>query len=170
MKAVIQPLAWGIAMASMLALASGVALDLVVGTTQAAVIQHEHHGHATSALVVEGQQWATDAALRDGMTRLRDAAASALPSDPAQPISERQAMQLQAAVEAHVSFLVANCDLPEQADAALHGLLAELLNGAKALAEPAEREQGARHILAALQRYPEIFAAPLWNDAAGDHH
>lgn len=36
MKAIIQPLVWGLAMASMLALASGVALDLVVGTTQAA--------------------------------------------------------------------------------------------------------------------------------------
>lgn len=37
MKAVIQPLAWGLAMASMLALASGVALDAVVDTAQAAV-------------------------------------------------------------------------------------------------------------------------------------
>ncbi|MCG6539878.1 hypothetical protein MCB86_07280 [Pseudomonas sp. KSR10] len=37
MKAVIQPLVWGLAMASMLALASGVALDLVVSPTQAAV-------------------------------------------------------------------------------------------------------------------------------------
>lgn len=32
MKAILQPLIWGLAMASMLALASGVALDVVIGS------------------------------------------------------------------------------------------------------------------------------------------
>ncbi|EQM76016.1 hypothetical protein [Stutzerimonas stutzeri] len=34
MKAIIQPMVWGLAMASMLALASSVALDLAVGSLQ----------------------------------------------------------------------------------------------------------------------------------------
>ncbi|HCJ28562.1 MAG TPA: DnrO protein [Pseudomonas sp.] len=164
MKAVIQPLAWGLAMASMLALASGVALDLVVDTAQAAVIHHDHDGHTAVASAVSDRQWPTDAALREGMTRLRKAADTALPNDPARPIGASQAMQLQADVEENVSFLIANCELPEQADAALHGLLADLLKGAKALAEPAERAQGAHRILATLNRYPEVFAPPHWNE------
>lgn len=38
MNAVIQPMLWGIAMATMLALASGVALDVVVESTQVAAM------------------------------------------------------------------------------------------------------------------------------------
>lgn len=170
MKAVIQPLAWGLAMASMLALASGVALDLVVGPTQAAVSQHDHGEHKPALPATGGQQWATDEALREGMTRLRQALDAALPSDPTQAISASQAMQLQADVEENVSFLIANCELPEQADAALHELLADLLRGAKALAEPAERDQSAQRILATLQHYPEVFAAPHWRDTAAASH
>ena len=94
MKVVIQPLVWGIAMASMLALASGVALDMVVGTTQAAAL-HEGHGAHAAPPAVASQQWATDAALREGMTRLRAAVHAAVPNDPAQSIDDRQATALQ---------------------------------------------------------------------------
>ncbi len=159
MKAVIQPFAWGVAMASMLALASGVALDVVVDSTQAAVM---HEGHATRAPAGD-QQWPTDAALRTGMTRLRAAVDSTLPDDPARPMGELQALRLKKEVEDSVSFLIANCELSDQADAALHGLLADLLNGAKALTEPAERAAGAEQVVTALQQYPALFAPPHWS-------
>lgn len=165
MKAVIQPLAWGLAMASMLALASGVALDVVVDTAQATSTHDGHGTHAAMPTDAE-QQWATDTALREGMTRLRQAAEAALPDDPAQSISERQALALQKDIEDGVSYLIANCDLDAQADAALHGLLTDLLGGAKALAEPAERAEGAQRIRAALQRYPTLFAPPHWSETA----
>ena len=163
MKAVIQPLAWGLAMASMLALASGVALDVVVDTAQATVTHDGHGAHAAPPAGGE-QQWATDAALREGMTRLRLAAEDALPDDPAQPIGERQALALQKEVEDSVSYLIANCELSAQADAALHGLLADLLGGAEALAVPAERADGVQRIHVALERYPNLFAPPHWNE------
>ncbi|WP_019340388.1 hypothetical protein [Stutzerimonas stutzeri] len=163
MKAIIQPLAWGLAMASMLALASGVALDVVVDTAQATVLHDGHGAHAAPPVGGE-QQWATDAALREGMSRLRQAVNAALPADPAQSISERQALALQANIEDGVSYLIANCELDAQADAALHGLLADLLGGANALAEPAQRGEGAQQIRTALQRYPTLFAPPHWNE------
>lgn len=170
MKAVIQPLAWGVAMASMLALASGVALDLVVDSAQAAAPHnHDHDRHLAAAPSINDQKWPTDAALRKGMTQLRDAAERALP-DGSASIDARVAKQLQTAVEDNVSFLIANCELSEQADAALHGLLADLLKGAKALAETAEQEHGAQLVLATLQRYPDVFAAPHWSESAiADH-
>jgi hypothetical protein len=163
MKAVIQPLAWGLAMASMLALASGVALDVVVDTTQAAVMHEGHGTHATPSAGSD-QQWTTDAALRNGMTRLREAVDTALAGDHVQTISERQALVLQKEVEDNVSYLIANCELSEQADAALHGLLADLLKGANAMADPAERAAGTQQIVAALQHYPTLFAPPHWSD------
>ncbi|MCQ4285865.1 DnrO protein [Pseudomonas stutzeri] len=171
MKAVIQPLAWGVAMASMLALASGVALDLVVDSAQAAAPHnHDHDRHLAAAPSINDQKWPTDAALRKGMTQLRDAAEGVLPDGSARPIDAQAAKQLQTAVEDNVSFLIANCELSEQADAALHGLLADLLKGAKALAETAEKEQGAQLVLATLQRYPDVFAAPHWSESATADH
>lgn len=162
MKAVIQPMAWGLAMASMLALASGVALDVVVGSTQAAVMHDDHATHAAPP-TVDDQQWPTDAALRTGMTRLREAVDRAMPVDPAETLDERQALRLKKEVEDSVSYLIANCELSEQADAALHGLLADLLNGAKALVNPTERAAGTRQIVDALQHYPALFAPPHWS-------
>lgn len=157
-------------MASMLALASGVALDLVVDSAQAAAPNHHgHDGHSAAAPSINDQQWPTDAALRKGMTQLREAVNVALP-DGSASIDARAAKQLQTAVEDNVSFLIAHCELTEQADAALHGLLADLLKGAKALAEPAEQEQGAQLVLATLHRYPDVFAAPHWSESTTADH
>ncbi|MBA1261330.1 DnrO protein [Stutzerimonas stutzeri] len=169
MKAVIQPLAWGLALASILALASGVALDVVISTAHATQSHHDHASPA-AAPAATGEQWATDAPLREGMTRLQRSVEAALAGNPAQPIGEAEAIQLQKDVETHVSYLLENCQLPEQADAALHVLLIDLLKGAEALSEPAEREQGIQRILASLHQYPELFAAPHWSEPDSHSH
>ncbi|MBU0812789.1 MULTISPECIES: hypothetical protein [Stutzerimonas] len=61
MKAVIQPLAWGLAMASMLALASGVALDVVIDTAQATG-SHNELGTRPALPADIDQRWTTDTA------------------------------------------------------------------------------------------------------------
>ena len=160
MKHVIQPLAWGIAMASVLAMASSFALSMVT-TAHAASDDHAHHTHQAAASVEAGQ-WATDEGLREGMTRLRTSVNRAIPHDPAQPLKADAAIRLQKDVDAAVSYMIANCKLPGAADAALHGLLIELLKGAEALSEEAEREKGVQQIVSTLERYPEVFAAPHW--------
>lgn len=162
MKQVIQPLAWGIAMASVLALASSFALNVVVPTAHAAGDDHAHHAHQAAA-PAEAGQWATDEGLREGMTRLRASLNQAIPHDPAQPLDAETAIQLQKDVDAAVSYMIANCKLPGAADAALHGLLIDLLKGAEALSEETDREKGVQQIVATLERYPEVFAAPHWN-------
>ena len=169
MKAAIQPLAWGLALASILALASGVALD-VVSTAHAAQSHQDHASHSADAPAASGERWATDAPLREGMTRLQRSAEVALAGDPAQPLGDAEAIQLQKDVETHVSYLIENCQLSEQADAALHVLLIDLLKGAEALSEPADRDQGVERILASLHRYPELFAAPHWSEPDSHDH
>jgi hypothetical protein len=162
MKHVIQPLAWGIAMASVLAMASSFALNFVVGTAHAASGEHANHAHQ-AADPAASSQWATDEGLREGMTRLRTAVDKAMPQDAAKPLSAKTAIQLQKDVDAAVSYMIANCKLPGEADAALHRLLIDLLKGAEALSEEAQREEGIEQIVATLKRYPDVFAAPHWN-------
>jgi len=148
MKQYLQPLAWGMAMASIVAVASGFALSMVASTAQAAMA-HDHgpHGQAMISEPPPGARWSTDEALREGMTRIHEAVAD-----------------LQRDIEAATSYLIANCKLPEAADAGLHGLLIDLLRGAEALSEADQREQGLQRLVEALERYPQLFAEPLWRD------
>lgn len=154
MKKVIQPLAWYLVLASVLALASSFALNLVSGTVYAAGFAHDHqHGaSAPVALPPEGDRWVSDAPLREGMARIRQLVEqqAALPRD------------LERALEAEVATLIERCRLAPQADAALHLLLGELLSGAEALAAGAEREQALARMHGALHRYPQLFADPHW--------
>ncbi|WAE51855.1 hypothetical protein OSV15_19630 [Stutzerimonas frequens] len=43
-------------------------------------------------------------------------------------------------------------------------MLIDLLRGAEALSEADQREQGLQRLVDALERYPQLFAAPLWRD------
>lgn len=167
MKA-LQPLIWGLALALMLALASSFALSLAIGTAWAGE-SHRHHDHApaTVGAPAPAEKWATDQPLRSGMARIRQAALQALPAGRPQPISDDQASVLSRDIQAATAYMIDNCTLAPQADAALHGVLAELLQGAEALPRAAEREQAGARILAALARYPELFDDPHWNAPEG---
>jgi len=164
MKAVIQPLAWGIAMASILAVATGFALAVTSGTVQA--VEHSHsqhaHGEQVSISAPDGQRWATDPSLREGMSRIQDAVQQALPSAPQAPLGAAEAAQLRDTSNDAIAYMVDNCELPAEADAALHLLLAELIEGANALSQAERREAGLEHIVTALQHYAATFDEPLW--------
>ena len=164
MKAVLQPLAWGLAMASILAMATGVALGLATSSIQAAEPAHSHHGHSTASQILapSGEKWPTDASLREGMTRIQDAVHKALPSTPTAPLTANQAAQLRETTDSAIVYMVDNCALEPEADAALHVLLAELIKGTDALSHAELREAGLEYIVSALQRYSEAFDQPLW--------
>lgn len=161
MKAVIQPLAWGVATASMLAIATSLALGFTAGTIQAAEHAHGHQDHSEQPLQLpaDGHKWATDAGLREGMTRVREAMPQGATTE---PLGTNEAAKLQAATQSAVAYMVEHCELTAEADAALHGLLAEQIRGADALSHAESREAGLALIASALQRYSDVFAEPLW--------
>src|SRR5690606_16683707 len=164
MKAVIQPLAWGIAMASILAVATGFALAVTSGTVQA--VEHSHgqhaHGEQVSISVPDGQRCATDPSLREGMSRIQDAVQQALPSAPQAPLGTTEAARLREATQAAIAYMVDNCELRAEADAALHLLLVELIEGTNALSQAGRREAGMEHIVTALQHSALTFDEPRW--------
>lgn len=82
--------------------------------------------------------WATDAPLREGMGRIR-LSVEALGHYEQGHMGAEQAVEMAANVEKDVNFLIANCKLDPDADAALHAIIARLLKGAHALkADPAD--------------------------------
>ncbi|MBO0611455.1 hypothetical protein [Thiothrix fructosivorans] len=110
---------------------------------------HEAHG-AVSMELNAGKRWETDEPLRLGMQRIRDAAA------------QQQGVALASTTKEQVSYLIANCKLDSKADAALHGIIGQLLTGADMLSKNPESSEGMEKIRHALHQYPDYFNHPGW--------
>lgn len=124
---------------------------------------HRHDGQTQELPdVAQSALFATDAPLRAGMARVRNAVAANVPDHRQRGLSREQAAALASEIEQSVSYLFANCRLEPAADAALHGLLAQLLQGAAALRRDPSADDGMPAVLAALERYPRSFLDTQW--------
>lgn len=68
-------------------------------------------------------------------------------------------------VEAQVSYIVDNCKLKPEADAQLHVLIGEMMQGLDIMRgkdTQAARRQGAEKIVGTLDTYPKFFDHPGW--------
>ncbi|HEY9150585.1 MAG TPA: hypothetical protein VIQ75_07250 [Gammaproteobacteria bacterium] len=129
---------------------------------------HDHQAHATQeagGLVLnEGERWNTDAALREGMERVRASFAEVLPAYKRGELSPEAATDAAQAIEDHVAFMVENCKLEPAADAVLHVLVAELLQGAAGLRQAPASPEGLPRIHGVLRDYPRYFDHPGWEE------
>lgn len=126
---------------------------------------HQHHAPTpAAAAVVPGQRWDTDAPLRTGMRKIRTAV-DALQHYEHGHMGPEQAVVLATQVQEQVAYLVANCKLKPQADAALHVIIAELSVGAQALRSSPADTSVIAPMRQAVQRYPQQFNDPGWSPA-----
>ena len=131
--------------------------------------EHEHHHgndhhdatqHAAWQVPADHVRWAPDAALLEGMARIRDTMHDLAPLkhnalDGAEVIARADK------IDAAIQYLFANCKLPAEPDAALHQILAQLMNGSRALhADPSDAAPLAG-MNAALQHYAALFDDPI---------
>ena len=127
----------------------------------------DHAGHhaptpaAATAKPTPGKRWATDAPLRKGMAEIR-AAVDALRHYEHGHLGPKDAVTLATTVETQVAYVVANCKLEPQADAALHVIIARLLQGAAALKANPKDTAALATLRQALQDYPRQFDDPGW--------
>lgn len=134
----------------------------------------DHAGHHPTpakhpARPPRGQRWATDAPLRKGMAEIR-VAVDALRHYEHGHMGPAQAATLATAIETQVAYLVANCRLEPQADAALHAIIAKLLQGAAALKADPKDLAAVATLRQALQDYPRQFDDPGWATAEPEEH
>jgi hypothetical protein len=151
------------------ALAIGV---LALGAAGAARAQHEHgHEHDSSAAAVTqlqldgGKRWPTDASLRQGMADIHAAFETDHPAIHAGKQTDAQYDALAGRIEAQVNSIVANCKLPPAADANLHFVVTDLLQGIGLMRgqDPARtRHDGAALVHGALRAYGQYFDDPDW--------
>lgn len=112
---------------------------------------HEHAHAAHPQASADGVLHATDAPLRAGMLKLRDLIQAPRPGDAA------AAKTLADGIDAEVQQLFAQCKLEPEADAALHGVLALLLEGAAGLRADAADDAAWDKLQQALKLYPQRF-------------
>ncbi|HRQ64158.1 MAG TPA: hypothetical protein PKZ76_04715 [Xanthomonadaceae bacterium] len=134
-----------------------------------AVHEHDHHDDllpGTLSLDPDGRPWATDAPLREGMQRIRDAVAASLSEHDHMGVDATAGVALAQQVDDAVAFLFANCRLEPEADANLHLLLAQMMGASAALRHGDNSGEGLVRLLAALDAYPRHFDHPGWEPLA----
>jgi hypothetical protein len=128
--------------------------------------QHETTGAAVAQLKLNGTaKWATDASLRAGMANIRAAFDADHPAIHAGKQSDAAYAALATRIDQQVKSIVANCRLPADADANLHFVIADLLQGVSIMrgeAPAKSRHDGAAMVHQALNAYGRFFDDPTW--------
>lgn len=137
----------------------------------------QDHGHAHEAdgparlSLNKGQKWATDANLRLGMSRIREAMAADLAAIHGGKATVQQYRALAQKINEQIAFMVQACKLEPEADAMLHLLLADIIAGADAMRDKGvgEARKGAEKIAHALGDYGVYFSHPGWHGLTQSH-
>ena len=131
--------------------------------------QAHHHDAGTAAvanLKLDGdKKWATDPSLRKGMAGIRAAFQADHPAIHAGQETDAQYEALAGRIETEVNSIVANCKLPPAADANLHYVIADLMQGVSLMRgqDPQRtRHDGAALVHGALRAYGQFFDDPDW--------
>jgi hypothetical protein len=149
--------------------ALAIAIGLGAGSAALAVTPHAHQPGGAAVLAIEldqGRKWATDEALRAGMTRIRVAVGEALPGIHQGRASPADFTALATRVQQEIDFIIANCKLPEAADQQLHRVLERMLEGIEGMKAASARENGVIAVVEALEAYATAFEHPDWTNPA----
>lgn len=99
--------------------------------------------------------WASDAPLRQGMQAILNAVVAAVRNG-------GEGKALASELRAQIRYLFANCRLEPEADAALHAILADVLQSAQRLDDGASAKDEHDALHAALRTYGQRFQHPGW--------
>ncbi|MBS0338577.1 MAG: hypothetical protein JSS40_17600 [Proteobacteria bacterium] len=139
---------------------------LAFGALAAEPAGHHHEAAGLSTLKLNGgQKWATDAPLRKGMEDIRNAIADRKDAIHAGKLTPAKYAALADRIDAQVAYMVQNCKLAPEADAQLHAVIGEMMEGTEAArgkVRKVDRHAGVDKVVAALEAYNKHFDHPGW--------
>ncbi|MBD7989058.1 DnrO protein [Luteimonas sp. Sa2BVA3] len=151
---------------------STIALALAIAPGLA-LAQHDHGTHAAhagpadhaapAAIPSDHVRWTPDAPLVDGMGQVRKAVATLAHLEMGH-LGEAHVLTLAGDVDAAVESMFANCRLEPEPDVALHGILARLMAGSKALRDAPADPAPVGPMRDALADYERLFDDPAGDD------
>ena len=148
---------------SKLLVSAAIALGLAIGVPALAAEPHAHGDPAVVQLRLDnGKKWQTDDVLRRGMSEIRAAIAESSTAIHASTFTPAQYQALATRIQAQIDDVVGNCKLPEEADAQLHLVLEQIIDGVAEMKTSTDSRQGAGKIVQALAQYGEYFDHAGW--------
>jgi len=142
-------------------LCTGLLLVVACARTEAPAKPVVAEASVVAAPAPQLQRWPTDAPLRAGMARIR-IATGALAHAEHGHLDSAQVRALADELHAAVNAMIAQCKLEPAADAALHPLLARVLQASQALRQAPEDPAPLGELQEVLRRYPQLFDDPDW--------
>ena len=146
------------------------AFSFCLSTTSAFAAEPSGHSHDRAGAPAElsldeGKKCASDEPLRKAMTNIRNALDESLQAIHEGKLSATQYGALAKKVNGEVGYMVSNCKLEPNADAQLHLIIAEILEGVEALdgkVKKLKRRDGTIKVIGALENYGTYFDDPSW--------
>ena len=151
---------------------------LLLGTTvTTSVIASAHdHNHAhkqtspqkeqleaqQSMQLDQGKKWPIDASLHSGMSNIKTSMEENISEIHNNQFTSAQYKSLAGKIDVQLAYLFKNCNLPEEADAQLHILLFNIMQGSKQMQSPNSPRSGAIKTIKTLQKYPHYFDDKNW--------
>ena len=155
------------------ALAAAALAALFAGPVVGQTGTHGHDAAASSELTLnQGRKWTTDKPLRDGMDRIRGLVEPRLAAAHTGKLGPTQYQALAKQVETEVGSIVTHCKLEPKADAMLHLLIADLLQGTEAMAGKNAKlrpAQGLAKVALAVNQYGAHFDHPGFKPIPNSH-
>lgn len=121
-----------------------------------ATAHHDHEAPASPTLP-PGTLWPTDAPLRAAMGRIEGLVAQSESAYETGTFKAADALSLASQVEQDVRYMIENCKLEPQADAALHGLIGRMMSAAGVLKKEPLSPEGVPALAAAVHDYRTMF-------------
>ena len=136
-------------------------INIAIAAPVLAASEHAAHTHSAATLQLnDGKKWETDAPLRQSMRNIRQVMAAALHDIHEDRLPAKKYSALAKQVEHEIGQIVAQCKLAPAADAQLHLVVAEILEGAEQMSgkvKGVRRQNGAVRIIGALDKYATYF-------------
>lgn len=146
--------------------AAGLTLGLVAtGVAAAGKDAHKHGADAVKLTLDNGKKWATDEPLRKAMGNIRKEMQASLHEIHEGKLPAAKYNELAKKVGMEVGGIVAECKLEPKADAQLHLVIADMLDGIEVMegkTKKVKRQAGAVKVLVALEKYGTHFDHPNW--------
>lgn len=142
-----------------------VAAGLTFSAGAWAAQEHSHDGAGSLAELTldHGKKWQTDAALRKGMDGIRHDLTAKLPQIHDGKLPPAGYGELAEKMHGHIEYMVGNCKLSPEADAQLHLVLGQVVEGSDLMKAGPDRMSGAVKIVQALDAYGRHFDHSGWS-------
>lgn len=139
-----------------------IALGAVLSVLPLSAAESHGHGVPTQLQLDHDKKWPTDEALRRGMEEMRTAMAAALGAIHRNSYSDAQYKALAQRLQTQIDYVVGNCKLPEKADAQLHIVLEQIIDGIAVISSGSGQAKGAAAVMVALNQYGRYFDHAGW--------